>query len=87
MNHEDNTPMNQGLESMIRAHLWYGFAGLSIGLIAALAAINVGPAFMTANPFFTVLALAMVGTISVSMLGGLLTFIPTLDSARARQPD
>jgi hypothetical protein len=74
MNDTNITPVDAGLQRMIRAHLWYGAAGLVLGLLAALASIVWGADYFRASPLATTIALAMVGFISVSMLGGLLTF-------------
>lgn len=74
MNDTSNTPMDAGLQRMIRAHLWYGSAGLVLGLAAAMASITWGADYLQASPLFTTIALALVGTIGVSMLGGLLTY-------------
>jgi hypothetical protein len=68
------TPMDAGLRRMIRAHLWYGMAGLVLGLAAAMASITWGADYLQASPLFTIIALAIVCTIAVSMLGGLLTY-------------
>jgi hypothetical protein len=68
-----HTP-DQGLQRMIRAHLWFGIAGLLLGLITAAIAVSAGPDFLRASPMFTVLSLGLVGTIALSMAGGLLTF-------------
>ncbi len=81
MNDTPTTPMDAGLREMVRAHLWYGAAGLVTGLIAAVIAIQFGPRFLSASPLFTTVALALVGTIAVSMLGGLMTFVPALATA------
>lgn len=81
MNDMEPTPMNAGLRGMVRAHLWYGAGGLVLGLVAALVAIQFGPQFLSASPLFTVLALALVGTIALSMLGGLMSFVPAMSAA------
>lgn len=73
MSDSDSTPMDAGLRRMIKAHLWYGGAGLTLGLVAAFAAITWGADYLQASPLFTTIALAIVGTIGVSMVGGLLT--------------
>lgn len=66
--------IDHGLQRMIRAHLFYGAAGLLLGLIGAAIAISVGPEFLQSSPMFTVLSLGLVGTIALSMAGGLMTF-------------
>jgi len=66
-----NTP--HSLEGMIRAHIWYGLAGLVLGLAIATALVNMGPEFLRASPFFTYMALGLVMFIGVSMMGGLIS--------------
>ena len=66
--------MDDGLQRMIRAHLWFGAMGLILGLISAAIVIMAGPEFLRASPMFTTLALGMIGAIALSMAGGLLTF-------------
>lgn len=68
------TPMDPGLKRMIKAHLWYGAGGLILGLLAALAFITWGPEYLRVSPLFTTIAFAIVGTIGLSMFGGLMTF-------------
>jgi len=74
MNDESTTPMDPGLQRMIKAHLWYGGAGLILGLAAALAFVTWGPEYLRVSPLFTTIAFAIVGTIGLSMAGGLMTF-------------
>lgn len=67
-----NLPEDPGLRRLVRSHLWYGVAGVVLGLIASVIAISVGPQFLKAEPMFTFVSLTLVVAIGTSMIGGLL---------------
>lgn len=82
MSTEENQFYHGGLRTMVQAHLWYGIAGMIIGLVTSLALVYTGPEWLRASPMFSVIALSLVFGIAGSMTGGLLN----LYSGAAPQP-
>ena len=76
-------PRDPGVQRLVRSHLWYGAAGFALGLIASFLAISFGPEFLQAEPLFTIVALTLVMTIGVSMVGGLLAMTAYNESTAA----
>ncbi|MEM1412338.1 MAG: hypothetical protein AAGH19_08255 [Pseudomonadota bacterium] len=74
MNQTTMSTMDDGLQRMIRAHIWYGAAGVILGLIAAAVAVAIGPDLLSSSPLFTYVAFGLIGGIGLSMAGGLWTF-------------
>lgn len=72
MTDNENTFYRGGLRTMVRAHLWYGIAGVAIGLMVSLVLVTMGPEWLRASPLFSVIALSLVFGIGTSMAGGLL---------------
>ncbi len=83
MSTSDFVPRDPGVQRLVRSHLWYGAAGLVLGLIASFLAIRFGPEFLQAEPLFTFVALTLVMTIGVSMVGGLLAMTAYNESTAA----
>mgnify|MGYP001815355509 CR=1 FL=1 len=83
MSSSDFVPRDPGLQRLVRSHLWYGAAGLVLGLIASILAIYFGPEYLQAEPLFTFVALTLVVTIGTSMVGGLLAMTAYNESTAA----
>jgi uncharacterized membrane protein len=83
MRNSEFVPRDPGVQRLVRSHLWYGAAGLVLGLIASVLAIQLGPQFLQAEPLFTVVAMTLVVTIGTSMVGGLLAMTAYNESTAA----
>lgn len=83
MSNSEFVPRDPGVQRLVRSHLWYGAAGVVLGLIASILAIQFGPQFLKAEPVFTFVALTLVVTIGTSMVGGLLAMTAYNESTTA----
>jgi hypothetical protein len=83
MTDSEFVPRDPGVRRLVTSHLWYGAAGIVLGLFASVIAINIGPQFLKAEPLFTFVAMTLVVTIGTSMVGGLLAMTAYNDQTPA----
>lgn len=57
----------------VRAHLIFGLLGIAGALVVSLLMIGYGPAFAQFNPYWTLLALSIVGAFFGLLVGGFVT--------------
>ncbi|WP_417546239.1 hypothetical protein [Marinobacter sp.] len=73
-------PETKGIaQSLVKAHVTFGLAGLVAGLVIAAVLVMVGPALTRSSPVMTFIALGFLGPILALLLAGAVALRPDHD--------